>query len=207
MTIRVIGAGVGRTGTTSLQMALQILLGGRCYHMHEVFSHPDDIAVWHDAASGRMPNWHTFLQDWTAAIDWPASAFWEELAQAFPDALIVLSYRDPEVWWQSASNTIFPATLQAQDNPWRRMVWEMFKHRFTTEVENREAAIAAYEAHNAYVRAHAPAGRLLEWQASDGWERLCAALGLPVPDMPFPHANTTADFKERVGAAVPAPKR
>ena len=207
MTIRVIGAGVGRTGTTSLQAALEILLGGRCYHMHEVFSRPDDVAVWHAAALGNMPDWHAFLRDWTAAIDWPASAYWEEMARAFPNALIVLSHRDADAWWKSASNTIFPASIQAQDNPWRRMVWDMFKHRFTTELENRAVAIAAYEAHNAHVRATAPADRLLVWEASEGWTPLCAALGLPVPNVEFPHANTTAEFQERIGSAVPTPKR
>ncbi len=33
----VLGAGLPRTGTTSLQVALQQLLGGKCYHMKEVF--------------------------------------------------------------------------------------------------------------------------------------------------------------------------
>ena len=207
MTIRVIGAGVGRTGTTSLQAALEILLGGRCYHMHEVFPRAaHDVPVWHQAALGQMPDWQEFLRDWVAAIDWPACAYWEEIAQTFPEALIVLSHRDAEAWWKSASNTIFPACTQAEDSPWRRMVWDMFEHRFTKKIDNREAAISAYEAHNAYVRAHAPAARLLEWQASEGWAPLCRALDLPVPDQPFPHANSTADFQERIGKARPAPK-
>lgn len=209
MTLRIIGAGVGRTGTTSLQAALEQLLGGRCYHMHEVFPRPDDIPVWHEAALGRMPDWNAFLKDFVAAVDWPASAFWPELAEACPEAVIVLSTRsDAETWWKSASKTIFPATLEAEDSPWRRMVYAMLEHRFgTTAITDRDACIAAYEAHNAAVRANAPADRLIEWQPGDGWAPLCEALSLPVPDAPFPHENTTAEFQERIGAHDPAPTR
>ena len=207
MTLRVIGAGIGRTGTTSLKSALEKLLGGRCYHMHEVFPRPDDVPVWHAAALGEMPNWDDFLKEFVAAIDWPASAYWEELAQAYPDALIILSTRaDSETWWRSASNTIIPASFQADDSPWRRMVFAMFKHRFTEDVENKAAAIAAYETHNAHVRATAPAERLLEWQAEEGWAPLCAALKLAVPDEPFPHSNTSAEFQESIGSEDPVPK-
>lgn len=200
MTLRVIGAGVGRTGTNSLQLALQRLLGAPCYHMHEVFPRPDDIPVWHAAALGTMPDWPAFLSEFAAAVDWPASAFWSELAAAFPDALIVLSTRrDAETWWRSASGTIFPATLAADEGPWRHMATAMLEHRFTGAIEDRSACIAAYEAHNARVRAQAPAARLLEWQVEDGWAPLCAALDLPVPDEPFPHVNSSADFGKRLG--------
>ncbi len=207
MTLRVIGAGLGRTGTTSLQGALEILLGGRCYHMHEVFPRPDDVPVWHAAALGEMPDWDEFLKEFVAAVDWPASAYWESLAAAYPDAPIMLSTRcDSETWWRSASKTIIPATYQAEDSPWRRMFLDMLKHRFTEDFQIKAAAIAAYEAHNAHVRATAPAARLLEWQAEDGWEPLCAALGLPVPNQPFPHSNTSEEFQERIGSDDPAPK-
>jgi len=198
VTIKVIGAGVGRTGTTSLYAALKILLSGNCYHMMEVFPRPDDVPVWHDAALGKMPDWKTFLSEYKAAVDWPASAYWEDLAKTYPDALIILSTRsDGETWFKSASNTIFPSMLAAEDSPWRRMAFDMVKHRFTPDIENKAAAIAAYDAHNAYVRAHAPRERLLDWQATQGWAPICAALGMPMPDEPFPHANTTAEFHER----------
>ncbi len=198
MTLRVIGAGVGRTGTNSLQLALQQLLHGRCYHMHEVFPRPDDIPVWHAAALGRMPDWPAFFAEFNAAVDWPASAFWPELAAAFPHAVIVLSTRrDAETWWRSASATIFPATLAAPDDPWRRMIDDLLAQRFTRAIEDKAACIAAYEAHNARVRATVPAARLLEWQVEDGWAPLCAALDLPVPDEPFPHVNSTMEFGQR----------
>lgn len=104
MTLRVIGAGQARTGTTSLKLALEQLLGGPCYHMFEVFAYPAHIPVWHRAARGTLPDWQVFLDGYRAAVDLPAAAFWRELAAASPGALIVLSGRDSaEQWWDSAS--------------------------------------------------------------------------------------------------------
>ena len=93
MTLQVVGAGLGRTGTHSLKAALEQLLGGPCYHMIEVFGRPDDIPVWHAAINGDLPDWNAFLSDYRAAVDWPASAFWRELADANPDAVVLLSTR------------------------------------------------------------------------------------------------------------------
>ncbi|MCA8967284.1 MAG: sulfotransferase family protein [Planctomycetes bacterium] len=205
MTLRVIGAGVGRTGTTSLKAALETLLGGRCYHMFEIRDRPDDVPVWHRALQGEMPDWASFLGEFSAAVDWPASAFWPELAAAFPAAVVVLSSRDAEAWWRSASKTIIPASFNAPAGPWREMVFEMFARRFTPAIDDHDAAIAAFEAHNARVRASGLGPRLIEWNAADGWAPLCAALGLAVPDTPFPHDNTTAEFLERVPRAAAAP--
>lgn len=111
MTLRVVGAGLGRTGTTSLKLALERLLGGPCYHMSEVFQHPEHIGHWHGAARGDMPDWRALFAGYVAAVDWPAASFWREISAAFPQALVVLSVRDPDAWWQSASSTISP--------PWR----------------------------------------------------------------------------------------
>lgn len=201
MTLRVIGAGVGRTGTASLKSALETLLGGPCYHMFEIARRPDDIAVWERAAAGEMPDWHAFFDGWVACVDWPGCSFWAELAAAFPDALVVLSLRDAEVWWQSASGTIFPATRRAQPGPWRRMFETLLEQRFDPRIDQREPSIAAYERHNAAVRAGVPAARLLEWHPGDGWAPLCRALDVAEPAIPFPHTNTTAEFVARRGGA------
>src|SRR4029077_214821 len=91
MTLRVVGAGLGRTGTASLQLALPQLLDGRCYHMGETFGLPEDIPVWHAAVNGTAPDWNSFLAEFVAAVDWPACAFWSELADANPDAVVLLS--------------------------------------------------------------------------------------------------------------------
>ncbi len=118
MTLRVVGAGVGRTGTKSLSIAVAKLFDSPCYHMTEVFAHPEHIAPWHAAARGAMPDWNELFSGYAAAVDWPASAFWCELSVAFPDALVVLSLRDADTWWESADQTILPAVrAQPQDGP------------------------------------------------------------------------------------------
>lgn len=203
MALRVVGAGLGRTGTLSLKLALERLLGGPCYHMLEVFEHPAHVAQWHAAARGEPPDWRELLAGYRAAVDWPASAFWPELARAFPDALVLLSVRDADAWWRSAEKTIFP-TIGRAAGEWRAMIDALFAARFTPHVDDRAAATEAYERHNARVREEVPAHRLLEWRPGDGWEPLCAALELPVPDEPFPHANTTEEFLERLESIADA---
>jgi Sulfotransferase domain len=208
MALRVVGAGLGRTGTASLQLALQQLLGGRCYHMGETFGRPDDIPVWHRAINGDPPpDWNAFLSEFVATVDWPACAFWRELADANPDALVLLSTRSSaDAWWKSASQTIFlvsqrepptdgPEVFAAQ----MAMAMDMFARTFTPDWEVEAEAKRAYEAHNDAVRAGVDPARLLEWRPGDGWEPLCAALRVAVPREPFPHVNTTADFRAMIG--------
>src|ERR1700731_2339994 len=100
MDLRVVGAGLGRTGTHSLKVAFEQLLGGPCYHMVEVLGRPDQRAVWASAARGEDIDWADFLSPYAATVDWPAAAFWKELSAAWPDAVIVLSTRkDAASWW------------------------------------------------------------------------------------------------------------
>jgi len=205
MTLRVVGAGLGRTGTNSLKLALEQLLGGPCYHMLEVFGRPDDVTRWQEAVDGTPVDWTALLADYVACVDWPAAAFWRPIADANPDALVLLSTRaSSAAWWKSANETIFEIgrreappdpVLQAQ----RKMIHGIFGTTFTPEWTNEDAARRAYELHNETVRATVNPERLVEWQPGDGWEPLCRALGVSVPDAPFPHANSTDDFRAMVG--------
>jgi hypothetical protein len=183
----------------SLKLALERLLGAPCYHMSEVFAHPEHVALWHAAARDEPVDWHALFAGYAAAVDWPAGSFWPEVSAAFPEAILLLSTRSAESWWRSASQTIFPISAKAAGTPWHAMWLELAHRRFTPHLDDREAAIAAYERHNADVRARAPKQRLLEWTAQDGWGPLCRALGAPVPDEPFPHANSTEDFLSQFG--------
>ena len=201
--LQVIGAGLGRTGTTSLKKALEHLLGGPCYHMLEVRERPDDADTWGAAYEGRPPEWGRFFDGYRATVDWPAAPFWSEISAAFPDALILLSVRDPDAWWTSASNTIFPALAtyfapDAPDDGWARMGRGMMSS-FTPGWQDEPSAKAAYLAHNQSVREAVAGGRLLEWHPGDGWDPICAALGYDVPDLPFPHTNTTAQARAELG--------
>ena len=197
MALRVVGAGLGRTGTMSLKLALERLLGEPCYHMVEVFSHPEHVTHWHSGALDQMPDWNDVFAGYAAAVDWPASAFWPELSDAFPVALVVLSVRISEAWWRSAHETIFARLGSVPSPEWRAMIEALFTARFAADITDREACIAAFERHNARVREAVPAGRLLEWQAPQGWEPLCKALGVPIPEEPFPRVNTREEWAAR----------
>lgn len=201
MGLHVVGAGLGRTGTHSLKLALERLLGGRCHHMIEVFGHPEEIPVWQAAAEGTMPDWQSFLSGYRASCDWPSAAFWPELAAAFPEAVVVLSERDADAWYRSANDTIFfplreSFTKQPGEDPWADMVRALFTNRFTIDVHDAEACKRHFTEHNERVRHEIDPARLVVWQATDGWEPLCRALGLAVPDEPFPVTNTTEDFQQ-----------
>ncbi len=199
--LQVVGAGVGRTGTHSLKIALEQLLGGTCHHMTEVFSHPEELPAWIDAANGRPVNWEQMMKGYTALVDWPGASFWPELATANPDALVLLSVRDPDAWFTSCSNTIFEGmvAMQQQGNEWMDAMRTLMRERFSDQLTDRAAMIAAFEKHNEAVRAGVPEERLLEWTASDGWEPICERLGLPVPNESFPKTNTTDEFREMLG--------
>jgi hypothetical protein len=198
MTLKVVGAGIGRTGTHSLKVALEQLLGGPCYHMIEVFGRPDDVPRWQAAIDGHPGPWDDIFGSYVAAVDWPAGAFWEPMSKAYPDAIILLSTRSSaDAWYESASNTIFHAMDHVDDPAWKHMVDGMF--RSFGDISTPESAKAAYERHNADVRANAPKDRLVDWKPGDGWEPICSALSLPVPDAPFPHVNTTEEFRAMMG--------
>jgi hypothetical protein len=198
--LKLIGAGLGRTGTLSLRVALEKLLAAPCYHMSAVFEHPEHVPFWRDAARGAMPDWNGLLRGYAAAVDWPAASFWQEISAAFPAAVILLSERDSaDAWWRSASETIFPASRKAPAGEWRDMAEALFAHRFGADLDDRAACIAAYERHNATVRRTAPASRLVTWKPGDGWAPLCAALRVAIPDEPFPHVNSKEEFLARHG--------
>lgn len=201
MAVEIVGAGLGRTGTHSLKIALEQLLERPCYHMVEVFARPDDPQIWLDAFEGRPPDWPAFLADFGATVDWPAAGCWRQLADAFPDAPVLLSVREPDSWWASASNTIFQFGTDAppgQPPVWSAMSKAMLES-FCPEWRDEKAAKAAFVAHNDEVRATIAADRLVEWAPGDGWEPLCRALGVAAPDQPYPHVNTTDEFRQMSG--------
>lgn len=205
MSLRVIGAGHGRTGTNSLKLALERLLGGPCYHMFEVLAHPQHIPTWRAAVRGELQeaDWHTLFDGFHAAVDFPVASFWRELIDVYPDALVLLSVRDPESWWKSAHETIFkafsePITMPGVPSDLQPMLNELFASRFTLDVDNKDVCIDLYNRHNNEVRRGVPSSRLVEWRPGDGWAPLCAALGMPVPNEPFPHVNTTEEMMARM---------
>jgi len=176
--------------------------------MVEVFAHPDEVAVWSAAAAGDMPDWHEFLAGYSAIVDWPGAAFWPEIMEAFPEAPVLLSVRSTDSWWKSASNTILlsidapppgAGVDDRQQAEWLGMIRGMFARHGIADPHDETAMKAAFEANIERARQLVTPDRLVEWTATDGWGPICAALGVDVPDEPFPVTNTTAEFRQMFG--------
>ena len=196
MTLAVFGAGFGRTGTESMKRALEALGLGPCHHMTEVLNDPRQQEQWRDVAGGAAPDWDAIFHGYGAAVDWPSAYFWRELSAHYPDAKVLLTVRDAEGWYESFANTILKVLQKggSPDSVGEKLIGEGV---FGGRAHDRDHAIAVYEKSIADVRASLPPERLLTFHVGDGWEPLCRFLDRPVPDMPFPRCNTTADFQAR----------
>jgi hypothetical protein len=197
-TLRVIGTGFGRTGTASMRDALVRLGFAPCDHMVENFEHQERFALWDEAlrrkSAGEPIDWRPLLDGFQAIVDWPGAYFWEELTAAHPEAKVVHTVRDPERWYDSISATIF--TLR--DDQWPAGPRDIIYTRtFGDRLSDRAHCLAVFAQHVAAVQEAIAPERLLVFDVKQGWDPLCAFLGVPVPeDEPFPHVNDTAAFHE-----------
>lgn len=204
MSVKVIGAGFGRTGTLSLKFALEKLGFDKCYHMMEVAQNPSHRQHWLDIAAGKAVDWHALFSGYQATVDWPSANFWQEQMAAFPDAKVLLSRRDPDNWYDSVMNTIwkFSHAGESSDDPERqrgaelafKVIWEPV---FDRRMDDRAHVISIFEAHNQKVIDTVPADKLLVYQPGDGWQPLCEFLDVPVPDEDYPRVNSTEEFTSR----------
>lgn len=216
MPLKVIGAGFGRTGTLSVYTALN-QLGFPCYHMVEVIHNKDNAShldFWRRVAHaepGTQHDWEEVFSGYTAAVDNPACCVWSELAAAYPDAKVLLTLhpRGAQAWYESTVDTIYFTENLWQfkvlefTTPWarkfgdmsRRLIWQR-SHRGT--MADRDAAIAHYHHHLEAVKAAVPRDRLLVYSVDQGWGPLCAFLGVPEPQEPFPRVNDRSDIKRTI---------
>jgi hypothetical protein len=201
MTLSVIGAGLGRTGTASLKVALEVLEFGKCHHMSEVFGSPEQIDLWTKAAAGK-PDWPATFKGYGAAVDFPTSAFWRELAAFYPGAKIILSLRDPEKWWESTQETILSplAVSSMPQMPFAPVVKDVVWRFFDDRIHDHDHMIATFNRHNEAVKREIAKDRLLVFDAKDGWGPLCAFLGKPVPKEPFPRVNSKEEMRPMLEA-------
>jgi len=179
MTLKVIGAGFGRTGTLSLKEALEKLGFGPCHHMKEVMLNSEQAEYFYLASMGEKVDWDEVFKDYNSAVDWPAAAYYKELSDKYPNAKVILGMRDAGSWYDSASTTIYQ---MSQNFPkWIRFIFprtkklfkmidktifgEVFSYRF----EDRESAMQVFNDHVEEVKRSIPEERLLMHSAKDGW--------------------------------------
>jgi hypothetical protein len=201
MALKVIGAGLGRTGTFSLKFALEHLGLGPCYHMSEVFARARrNVPLWLDAIRG-APDWDAVFDGFHSTTDYPACTFWRELAAHHPDAKVVLSVRDPDSWFDSVSETIFSDHMQGSlaGTPTEAMMNGAIFDAFGGRVKDRAFMTDWFVRRNREVVDALPPERLLVFSPKEGWEPLCAFLGVPVPAEPFPRVNSRDEINAASG--------
>jgi len=200
MTLKIVGSGLGRTGTLSLKHALEELGFGPCHHMMEVFKRPESMALWVEAGKGNA-DWNAIFQDFHAAVDYPTARFWRELAAAYPHARIIHTVRDPDRWFESTQETIFAPRSFAVEPPGPvKPFFETVTEGMREHLHDREFMIGHFKRHTEEVLATIPPERLLVYRVAEGWEPLCRFLGVPVPNTPFPSENSREEFKARVAS-------
>lgn len=202
----VIGAGVGRTGTYSLKLAINQLGLGPCHHMEEVLIHmPEQLPLWQAVVAGN-PDWQAIYDGYPAAVDWPTAGFHRELYAQYPLAKFILTHRSPESWVDSFCATIYklisaPEMVPEHVRPWLAMATAVIARTGFPPGLDRDGLCEAFQAHVAAVKATIPASQLLVFQVKEGWEPLCSFLGVRVPDAPFPRTNDRSEFWDKVSAA------
>lgn len=213
--MKLIGAGLPRTGTLSQKVALEMLGLAPCYHMVNVLGDLDEAQAWRRALDGERP-WDEVFDGFQATVDWPGSFFYRDLIDVYPDAKVLLSVREAGAWERSMRDTIWGlfygdvlmrdlSTARARVDPkWHGYI-EMMKEMWRRSGLISEGADTASDSmrsamqrFNEEVQLTVPADRLLVWSVSDGWEPLCRFLDLQVPGMPFPHLNDSSEFADRI---------
>jgi len=213
--LKVIGAGLSRTGTLSTRAALEELLGGACYHgVVPVVERREHLPLWSAAISSGKLTQSThcqLLQDYSAGVDYPFNLFWRQLLDLHPSAKVVLTVRDhkklfrslsnifglysegqrwPQSWLNRVLGTPFP--FLKMEGTWKspRLGLNLYEAVLAGETE----AITFFEDWEASVMEAVPPNRLLVFRVQEGWKPLAAFLGLPEPTHPFPNVNDTAQI-------------
>jgi hypothetical protein len=215
--MKMIGVGFGRSGTMSLKAALEELGADPCFHMIDLIMGENkerDLPYWVKIADREPVDWHEVFEPWQATVDWPACSRWEQLIDAFPDAPVLLNYRDFDGFYESCKNTILAVKEAAmageieqdanREQPaqelWEvieKLIWQGdFQGRFRDKEWVREMYFERIET----IKATVPSDRLIVWELGvDGWEPLADALRVEAPDKPFPHLHDTNEFRTEFG--------
>jgi hypothetical protein len=214
--MKLIGVGFGRTGTMSLKAAIEEL-GFPCFHMIDLITGEDrerDLPYWSRIANDEPVDWHEVFEPWEATIDWPACSRWEQIIAAFPDAPVLLNIREFDGWYKSCANTILAVKQAAlagelpedanREGPspelWETIEKLIWQGDFQGRFDDREWMRRMYDERIETIKRKVPADRLIVWElGKDGWEPIASALGVEVPDTPFPRLHDTNEFRTEFG--------
>lgn len=205
-----------------MRSALSILLNGPIYHMYEVvMKKSNDHGFWTEICQAKKSNeeWKEFMQGrgYRGGVDYPPSLFYKEQMEAFPEAKVILTIREPEAWYKSVKETIYQGNMEAKKFPMNVLGALTGRSKFSTMLEalttrsgnrfndgmfdvigeGKEASVQYFNDWVGEVKRTVPQDKLLVFNVKEGWEPLCAFLNLPVPDVPFPNTNDSKTMKAR----------
>jgi hypothetical protein len=216
MPLKIIGTGLGRTGTHTLKTALNHLGFGDCYHMVELFQKPEGLHYFEKAERGEAVDWNRLFHNYNSAVDYPVARYFRQISDYYPEAKIIHTYRDPQVWFESAGKTIFiagrlsmkrflkfAAHYTVSSEVRKRLPVLLYNRRlmkleFGNDISDKKKVIKKFEQHTENVIKKISSERLLLYNVSEGWEPLCKFLGVPVPAEKYPHTNTREEFYQKV---------
>jgi len=217
MSLKIIGTGLGRTGTKSLKLALDQLLGGSCFHMTELLTNPARLKYFKKGQKTGVFDWDQLFNGYIATTDYPTCLYYEELMEKYPDAKFIHTHRDPESWYASVRETIYRGKPK-NGKDIMRLVWNLIRSadmrkvapvfqytdqliwsgQFNGQFENKAAAIKVFHNHFEKVKATIPPDKLLVYQVQDGWQPLCKFLNVPIPKTPFPNTHKRKVFNQKM---------
>ncbi|OTA94121.1 hypothetical protein M434DRAFT_71931 [Hypoxylon sp. CO27-5] len=225
---RVIGAGMSRTGTKTLNEALTILLDGPVHDsgIQSLGGPVNQIKTWLEIME-LAPKAQTFSEqkklDWlisevldgyVATMDCPAATLTPEIMRVYPDAIVIATTRDQAGWWKSMNylNSLMGTWYLPLVVLWlhKTQVYGIWRERFHqimlwryNQEKIEEDTLRKHEEH---LRQVVPPEKLFFYEVSQGWEPLCKILNVPIPDRPFPHNNSKGDaaqtFRDHIIAGV-----
>lgn len=214
MGLKIIGAGLPRTGTNTLKKSLEILGISKAYHMKELLNNPDKLPLWKQLDDTGTTDWDTLYDGFQASVDFPCYPWYKEHMERYPDAKVIMTVRPFEPWYNSVYNTIWqagPQTIPAKLGMMAKMAFnprvrktimciKWFKGVFWHKILNDKFLDKVYveeyvNRHLEEVKAHVPADKLLVYDVRDGWGPLCEFLGKPMPEQDLPHLNKKENFK------------
>jgi len=200
--MKLINTGLGRTGTTSLKAALEMLGIAPVFHAPDLFTNTKYLDVWEAACEGQTIDWRTFFADYEVA-DWPVAFFYKEIIKAYPEAKVMITVRDPEEWfknfkavWQQVLSINLPIPRLQRLRRFIRL--RMMEEFFEGKGNDKAQMVCFFENYVEGVKEFVPADKLLVYNVTEGWEPLCEFLEVDVPQQAFPNANKGGGFKEFV---------
>lgn len=197
---KIFGVGFSKTGTTSLEKALEILGYKVCrghwkfshtFYLHALYIHKDYDEIF------RLVNY------WDAFSDapWGGTDLYLQLYNKFPNAKYILTVREPESWYESFEKLItmfdlnHETALESYHANGMYGSAYFFKHIFGIEklAGNKQKLIDHFMLYNEkiinFFSCHPASFTVYDIISGEGWQKLCKFLGVKIPENDFPHAN------------------